>query len=181
MPYKDPEQARARDKRYYQANRDRERERRREYYLRNREAELERNRRYTERNTEKIRKLRSDYQKRKGIAIGLLRHGMRPEDWAAMVDAQDGRCYLCGDRLPDDRALIHVDHDHRCCPRLRSCRDCRRGLACSGCNIAVGCARNDPDRLRRMADALEAANARVTERLAQRQDQATLFDLGEVG
>jgi hypothetical protein len=89
-------------------------------------------------------------------------HGMQPEDWTRMWAAQGGRCYLCGEELALEQA--HVDHDHGCCPKGWSCQICRRGLACLHCNTAIGSARDDPARLRRMADALEAAQAVVNER-----------------
>jgi hypothetical protein len=94
----------------------------------------------------------------------VRKHGMLPEDWAAMWDAQQGRCYLCGADLRECR--VHIDHDHRCCPRNTSCPICRRGLACHACNTTLGNVRDDPARLRRMADAIEAATAAVDERMA---------------
>ena len=91
-------------------------------------------------------------------------------DWrqlfAALWEAQDGKCYLCGDELhPELARAVHLDHDHRCCPKARSCEKCRRGLACADCNRLIGCAKDDPKRLRRIADNLERAYADVTQRL----------------
>lgn len=40
-------------------------------------------------------------------------HGITPAEKQAMLDAQGGRCYLCGDPLAYDEVVI--DHDHRCC------------------------------------------------------------------
>ena len=96
-------------------------------------------------------------------------------DWLADFDAfwqaQEGRCYLCGGELSDEvtpggrmRGVV-IDHDHRCCPRMRSCPICRRGLACHRCNKAVGLFKDDPALMRRVADALEAASFEVTKRL----------------
>ena len=104
----------------------------------------------------------------------LRQHGMYPEDWALLWESQEGCCYLCGDVLGDGRQ-VHIDHDHRHCPRNQSCSACRRGIACFDCNIVLGHMRDDPDRLRRMADALEAAQALVTERLA---DEPMQLELG---
>lgn len=87
------------------------------------------------------------------------------EDRAAMWAAQDGKCYLCGEPMDDPRR-IRIDHDHSCCAPNTSCRICRRGLAHHRCNIAIGYAGDDPALMRRMADALEAAQ------LAFRQRQA---------
>jgi hypothetical protein len=84
-----------------------------------------------------------------------------------MWQAQNGCCYLCGEELDPKTEAVHLDHDHSCCPPIRSCRTCRRGLTHRRCNVAIGLAGDDPARLRRMADALEAAQ------LAFRQRQAT--------
>src|SRR5262245_20840094 len=93
------------------------------------------------------------------------RHGMRPEDWRTLYVAQNGCCYLCGEKLDTEKVnRIHIDHDHRQCPPEKSCTVCRRGLACRGCNRAIGMAEEDPGRLRRMADALEAAQLEVERR-----------------
>lgn len=107
-------------------------------------------------------------------------HGMRSADWAALWDAQEGRCYLCGDamsaeqRLGPGSALVIVDHDHSCCPDWHSCRICRRGLAHSNCNVAIGMANDDPAQLRRMADALEAAQLAVEQRRTKAAEQLAL-------
>lgn len=101
------------------------------------------------------------------------------EDYAAMWDAQDGRCYLCGKEMTPKS--VRIDHDYSCCPRNASCRICRRGLAHHRCNIAIGQAGEDPAQLRRMADALEAAQMAVAQRKATADnawEQLPLSDLG---
>lgn len=110
------------------------------------------------------------------------------DDWSAILkelwDAQDGRCYLCTDELDsEDTRRVHADHDHSCCPPTRSCAKCRRGLACNACNVAIGYARDDPDRLRRIADNLEVANALVRQRVkeADWDERGILFDLEKAG
>lgn len=104
-------------------------------------------------------------------------HGMRPEELVALWNAQQGRCYLCGQPLgvPGSRGT-DLDHDHRCCGPAQSCRYCRRGLACHCCNVIVGFAEDDVDRLLRVAENLRAAVDAVTERLKDRPHAATLFD-----
>jgi hypothetical protein len=93
-------------------------------------------------------------------------HRMRLADWAAMWSAQQGRCYLCGDPLSVEKNQTHIDHDHSCCPPRTSCSFCRRGLACGACNAIIGHARDDPARLRRIADSLELAIPEACMRLA---------------
>lgn len=109
-------------------------------------------------------------------------------DWdelmADLWHRQDGKCYLCEDALDRDAYRgIHLDHDHACCPLGRSCAACRRGLACPSCNRLIGHAKDDPDRLRRIADNLEVANALVRERMkeADWEKRGVLFDLDEAG
>jgi hypothetical protein len=81
--------------------------------------------------------------------------GITVEQWDQSLSGQDGCCYLCGDPL--DKLHIHIDHDHRCCPGNRSCGQCIRGLACRWCNQGLGQFKDDPARLRRVADNLEKA------------------------
>ncbi len=128
--------------------------RRRQYYLDNREAALEYTRRWNARDPFGSRR---------------WKHGM---DWQelfrALWEAQAGLCYLCQDPLqPDETRAVNLDHDHSCCPLGRSCAKCRRGLACAPCNRLIGHAHDDPDRLRRIADNLEIANAAVRKRIAE--------------
>jgi hypothetical protein len=79
------------------------------------------------------RNLRANY------GISLVR-------FEAMVAEQGGLCYIC--QLPPAKGRRLVpDHDHRT-------RTVRR-LLCRLCNVAIGMAGEDPDRLRRMADYLE--------------------------
>lgn len=130
--------------------------------------EASRKSRAKDRNAERIKRRR--YEK-------MRRHG--PDAQAMFMkfwQAQDGCCYLCGDPLPpDDPHAVAIDHDHRCCPKERTCGVCRRGLACGRCNRLIGLADDDPERIRRIAAALEYAIKLVTERLARRETQEPLF------
>ena len=105
-------------------------------------------------------------------------YSMEPQAMHDIYLKQAGRCYLCGDSLPPNLGKIHVEHDHDCCPSPRklaglggkiSCGKCVRGLACSSCNRLIGIARDDPYRLRRIADNLEGANHRVAAAVATEQ------------
>jgi hypothetical protein len=186
MDWSDPEQVREYQRLYQERNRERIVQQKHAYYLRNRDKSLRERREYVQRNRETIKARKADYYQRNKDAIKqraaayraqnpgknretILRshHGMRPEDWDALWAAQDGRCYLCGDELnPGPGRHVHIEHDHSCCPLFRSCSTCRRGLACKRCNSAIGLADDDPGRLRRMADALEAAQLAVEQRKA---------------
>ena len=109
------------------------------------------------------------------------RHGMDAADWARAWAEQDGLCYLCGDALtpgvPNGTAGLPVlDHIHDHCGPKRSCAACRRGIACSACNLLIGWARDDPARLLRVAERLTVANAAARERIAALPAELTLFD-----
>ncbi|MDK0525025.1 endonuclease VII domain-containing protein [Streptomyces sp. ML-6] len=71
-------------------------------------------------------------------------YGLTMEEYLARVEKQGGRCAVCGEK--SDRRL-HVDHNHR--------TGAVRDLLCEWCNHAIGKARDDPARLRAMADYLE--------------------------
>jgi hypothetical protein len=131
--------------------------------------------RYSTRNRDKINELRQAWRERNPDREREQQRAYRAqhpwrqhaqfsaEDYAAMWQAQDGRCYLCGEKMVNPKT-VRVDHDYSCCPRNASCRICRRGLAHHQCNIMIGQAGEDPARLRRAADALEAAQVAVRER-----------------
>lgn len=108
------------------------------------------------------------------------KHGLWPEDVARMREEQQGKCYLCGGPLPASGYMLAIDHDHRCCPRRKSCSYCRRGLACHSCNLLIGHAHDDPQVLRRIADNLEAAITDVTRRLAAKPAQVDLHGQEEL-
>ncbi len=106
-------------------------------------------------------------------------YGITPERRQQMIDSQNGCCYLCGDPLDTERKHgTHVDHDHDCCAGRRSCGACVRGIAHGLCNAASGAFGDNPERLRRAADNLEAANRRVRAGRVTAQGQLTLPPLG---
>lgn len=174
------EKARARSAAWREANPERERARKAAYRAANQEKERARNVAYRAANPEKLRAQKAAYYKanieqHRGRHAKYA-HGLSPGGWAEMWQAQDGRCYLCGESMDKDAGRkVCVEHDHSCCDKNRSCEVCRRGLACASCNLAVGFAGDDPVRLRRMADALEAAQVLVEQRKAAAGEPVTLF------
>lgn len=162
-----PEERRAR-------NAERMRQRRIAFPDENREIE----RRWRERHPEEAR---ARNRGAKGLQYSLkYKYGMTPEQYTQMLAAQGGCCYLCSEPLDLDKPRkIHVDHDHSCCRGVRSCGKCIRGIACEPCNKGIGAFGDAPERMRRAADRLEAAQAEVAARLAEKPVQAELFDLNE--
>jgi DNA repair exonuclease SbcCD ATPase subunit len=165
-----PEKQREYGRRYRAAHLAQDRERSRRYYAAHADEQRaqarDRARRNRQTNPERVRELGR-------AALRLNRHGLRWEDWLAMRDAQDGRCYLCNRPLPEDSSKVYIDHDHRCCPRGFSCRSCRRGLTHIACNTLIGLADDDPARLRQIAANL----AKAKRRLGRLPKPPTLFDL----
>lgn len=72
-------------------------------------------------------------------------------EYMEIFEAQGGLCMIC--RKKHEMALS-VDHDHACCPGLRSCGKCVRGLLCHHCNIGLGNFHDDQDLLARALDYL---------------------------
>jgi len=77
------------------------------------------------------------------------------EKFEALLLEQGFRCSGCGDPLPEEWSGINVDHDHNCCPGKKSCGKCIRGLLHNWCNVILGLAKDDPRRLRSLADYIE--------------------------
>ena len=81
------------------------------------------------------------------------KYGMSAEQYVGMLAEQGGRCAICGTTDPG-RASFFVDHDHACCPGVKSCGACVRGLLCGPCNNVLGAARDNPAVLASAADYL---------------------------
>jgi hypothetical protein len=70
----------------------------------------------------------------------LRKYGLTPDQYAAMLAGQQGRCAVCGKLGPTDwSGSFPVDHDHE--------TGAMRGILCAGCNTAIGLMGDDPDRL----------------------------------
>lgn len=87
--------------------------------------------------------------KLRAFELGLARkYSITLEQYEKMLADQGGVCALCGG--PETRTAsgvnvpagtvqrLGVDHDHACCPGVKSCGKCVRGLLCSGCNWITG-------------------------------------------
>lgn len=68
--------------------------------------------------------------------------GATPEVKEALVASQGGACAICG-----DVTTLYVDHCHA--------SGLIRAALCRSCNLALGMAKDDPSRLRKMAEYLE--------------------------
>ena len=82
----------------------------------------------------------------------LTRHGLRPEDYHALFEVQEGYCAIC--RTPPGNGMfLHIDHCHT--------TGKIRGLLCPACNWALGCLKDSPDFCRSAAEYLET-NGKLT-------------------
>lgn len=63
------------------------------------------------------------------------RYGISPEQYLELWEAQEGKCKICGKKLPDGEYL-HVDHDKETGEV--------RGLLCTDCNKGLGYFRDNP-------------------------------------
>lgn len=75
-------------------------------------------------------------------------YGITLEQYEVLLAAQGNACAIC--RATSSGAAgrrFHVDHDHACCPGIRSCGQCIRALLCTGCNTGLGSFGDDVDRL----------------------------------
>ncbi len=82
----------------------------------------------------------------------VLRYGLRPDEYRALLAQQDFRCAVCRHELVDAVAQSALD-----APNVDHCHDSGqiRGILCHPCNLGIGHLKNDPDRLRAAAIYLE--------------------------
>jgi hypothetical protein len=125
MPYADPAQKRAHNRRYHQEHR---------------EVKLARSRSWVRANPE-----RQKFHQWKHY-LGK-KYGVTPADYAALMVAQDGRCAICLTSDPAPWDQLSVDHDHET-GRVR-------GLLCMRCNSCLGYVQDSPDLLRKAVRYLE--------------------------
>lgn len=83
----------------------------------------------------------------------LRQYGITPEVYAALLEAQGGKCAICR-REPEAGRDLAVDH----------CHDTRvvRGLLCHLCNVGLGQFCDSPDLLRAAIEYLATTAARKT-------------------
>ena len=79
------------------------------------------------------------------------RYGITIDQYNVMLEAQGGRCTLCGS-TPNPNGVraascLHVDHDH--------VTGAVRALLCNECNRGLGYLRDSPRLLRLAADYIE--------------------------
>jgi len=153
----------------------------RERYRDNVDKERDRRARYNDEHRDERREKWREYARGQRAVRGpemerKRRHGLRLEDWARILDEQGGRCCYCRRPLdPENAKVTAVDHDHSCtCGPRKSCSACRRGIACTNCNVIVGMAHDDPDRLDSIAANFRVLAAAARERISGKPVQEEL-------
>jgi Recombination endonuclease VII len=54
-----------------------------------------------------------------------------------LLEEQKGLCAICECPLVFPKTRPYHDHDHSCCPAMKGCKKCRRGLLCPDCNTKL--------------------------------------------
>lgn len=93
-------------------------------------------------------------------------YGLSKEQYESLAEEHQGLCAICKKpesvvhaRTGEVQALA-VDHDHACCPGVKSCGRCVRGLLCRACNTGLGMFGDDEDRLGAALQYLAARRAK---------------------
>lgn len=62
-------------------------------------------------------------------------YGLDIRQYLELLQRQDSKCAICKQHFEDQPC---VDHDHDCCPGVKTCGNCIRGLLCRTCNSGIG-------------------------------------------
>lgn len=79
-------------------------------------------------------------------------HGLTLEVYYVILEKQGGLCAICKTDKPGGKGSWHIDHDHNCCAKTKSCGKCVLGLLCHNCNAGRGYFKDDPDLLEKTAE-----------------------------
>lgn len=99
-----------------------------------------------------------DPRKRRGYNLKYL-YGITLDQFEGWLEEQGGRCPICLILAAEARDPFVVDHDHACCPGMKSCGTCVRGIICKQCNLALGHLRDNEDAAQRLADYVKQMNS----------------------
>jgi len=123
----------------------------REWRIKNKDKLREQDREWKKKNRQNIATLaRIRYQKNSQKELDRIRfkkYGITGEEFRTIVQKQNGRCPICSRTIDKN---LSVDHNHD--------TGKIRGIICNKCNLSIGNAESDPNRLRAMANYLEKNN-----------------------
>lgn len=72
------------------------------------------------------------------------RYRLTYQRFVTIFEKQGQSCRICRTNLESMNAA-HVDHDHSCCSKTRSCGSCVRGLLCPLCTAGLGMFKDSPE------------------------------------
>lgn len=99
----------------------------------------------------KWRELNPDKEALNSRRSGLRRYGITLEQYDELLEAQDGRCGICGSEDPGVRnKYFCVDHDHE--------TGAVRGLLCHRCNVGIGYLKDDLEIVKKAVQYLSQSN-----------------------
>ena len=110
------------------------------------QCQVERSRKWALNNLERHKQAVRNARFKQNFGISL-------DDYNLMIEAQDGRCAICGnpentiDKRTGNTRNLSVDHDHS--------TGLVRGLICRTCNVGIGFFKDNPSLLRACADYIE--------------------------
>lgn len=94
------------------------------------------------------RKRRKEYSRRvydpaKNREEKLVRYfKMTQTDYDKMFSEQGNACLICKSKTSGKKGFA-IDHDRNCCPGIKTCGNCVRGILCSYCNVGLGHFKDD--------------------------------------
>jgi Recombination endonuclease VII len=130
-------------KKYYQQNREHCLEKAHKIYERDKKRILAKMRKYYAANRATIKKRNRDAWFRKPVGerrvISRTRqvkhmYNLTSDKHIALLEKQRYKCPISGEPV---NIFSSIDHDHRCCPREKSCGECIRGILSRRINAAL--------------------------------------------
>lgn len=137
---KNKERISARNKLWKQNNLDKVKEHRRVTYYNNQEKVLE-----------KCRQYRSSLSPERKLKIKLRQYGLSVEEFLEIIDKQENKCAICGEKPKHNRKLA-IDHNH--------ITGQVRGLLCFKCNSSIGLLNEDVVILNKIIEYLNYHNGK---------------------
>ena len=67
-------------------------------------------------------------------------YNLTEEQYEELHKTNNGLCWICNEKT---NYHLHVDHNHKCCLKEKSCGKCVRGLLCYNCNTLLGNAKDN--------------------------------------
>lgn len=106
-------------------------------------------------------------------------YGIKKSEIQALLVRQNG-CAICQTKDVQGDKNWHVDHDHACCPGVKTCGNCVRGILCGFCNRALGQFKDSPETLLNAVHYLVKARIKNQETHVQDLEKAMFYIKDEI-